>query len=233
MNTQVNLTVEDIAEVCHETNRAYCAKLGDNSQKPWSEAPDWQAESAINGVKFHLENPTADDAASHENWMREKVEAGWIYGEEKNEELKTHHCIVPFNELPLAQQTKDKLFRSTVHALSGMLEQPSDEDIRRLDQKAIKKESERLERARTGQIAFYGELTEGMIGKFNLEKEDADGVKEITDSFIAEVKSIDGMGKVTVQLYNSTEKRQIVAKEYSIRKIDSNQAYELAKSVAI
>jgi hypothetical protein len=34
------MTTTDIAKVCHETNRAYCETLGDNSQPPWEEAPE-------------------------------------------------------------------------------------------------------------------------------------------------------------------------------------------------
>lgn len=47
--------IEDIASVCHEANRAYCRTLGDFSQGPWISAPDWQKQSAIAGVKLHLE----------------------------------------------------------------------------------------------------------------------------------------------------------------------------------
>ena len=32
-----------------EINRAYCAALGDTSQLPWDQAPEWQRQSAING----------------------------------------------------------------------------------------------------------------------------------------------------------------------------------------
>ena len=52
-------TKEKIAKVCHEANRAYCEALGDYSQTTWEKAPDWQKESAINGVQFHLDNPGA------------------------------------------------------------------------------------------------------------------------------------------------------------------------------
>ena len=47
------LTAE-IAKLCHEVNRAYCESLGDMSQPRWEDAPDWQRQSAINGVKFHM-----------------------------------------------------------------------------------------------------------------------------------------------------------------------------------
>jgi len=105
---------EEIAELCHEVNKAYCEMLGDNSQLSWKEAPQWQRESALNGVEFHLANPLASASASHDSWMKEKIEAGWVYGTEKDPEKKTHHCIVPFEELPHEQQMKDYLFKSIV-----------------------------------------------------------------------------------------------------------------------
>ena len=106
-----------IAMVAHEANRAWCMQCGDDSQLSWNKAPKWQWDSAINGVKFRLENPDASDNASHDNWMKEKLADGWVYGDVKNAEAKTHPCLVPFDELPLEQQAKDALFRSIVHAL--------------------------------------------------------------------------------------------------------------------
>jgi len=41
------------ARIAHEANRVWCAENGDNSQPSWDNAPDWQRESAINGVTFH------------------------------------------------------------------------------------------------------------------------------------------------------------------------------------
>ena len=35
-------TVEQIAEVTHEVNRALCLAFGDASQKAWQDAPEWQ-----------------------------------------------------------------------------------------------------------------------------------------------------------------------------------------------
>lgn len=73
----INLTICQIAVICHEANRAYCAALGDYSQLPWGQAPAWQWSSAIKGVEFHLANPGASDAASHEQWLEEKRKDGW------------------------------------------------------------------------------------------------------------------------------------------------------------
>lgn len=108
--------VEYCAEICHEANRVYCRSLGDFSQVPWAEAPEWQRESVRNGVRFHVEHPSAGPSASHDNWMREKITAGWSYGLAKDEKQKLHPCCVPFEELPLEQQLKDHIFTAIVHA---------------------------------------------------------------------------------------------------------------------
>lgn len=106
-----------IARVCHETNRAFCQTIDDWSHKPWDDAPQWQKDSAVAGVKFHLENPGSPPSASHESWLKVKKEAGWVYGEVKDEIAKTHPCIVPYKELPPDQQKKDALFIAVVEAL--------------------------------------------------------------------------------------------------------------------
>lgn len=110
-----------VARICHEANRAYCLTLGDDSQPAWEDAPEWQKESAKNGVLFHLANPKASASASHDNWLAEKKAAGWQYGPVKDPERKEHPCFVPFEELPAAQQAKDHLFRGIVHALRPFL----------------------------------------------------------------------------------------------------------------
>lgn len=109
--------VVDIAFMCHQANKEWCLVNGDDSQKDWIHAEDWQRESAIAGVEFKLNNPDAKEDAQHNAWMKDKVDAGWVYGEVKDAEKKTHPCIVPFNELPEFQQKKDALFCAIVNSL--------------------------------------------------------------------------------------------------------------------
>lgn len=111
-----NEDVERIARVAHEVNRAYCASLGDLSQPAWENAPAWQRSSAMDGVRFILANPGATPADSHDNWLREKERTGWTWGPEKDPEAKQHPCMVPYDQLPLEQRTKDYLFRAAVLA---------------------------------------------------------------------------------------------------------------------
>jgi len=115
------MKVEDIARACHEVNRAYCAAIGDNSQLAWEDAPDWQRESAMNGVEFTLVNPDAGPSASHESWLAEKERDGWTYGPVKNPAIKEHPCFVPYDELPTEQKVKDYLFQAVVRSLASRI----------------------------------------------------------------------------------------------------------------
>jgi len=110
-----------IAKVCHEANRALCAGLGDNSQLPWEDAPQWQRDSAVNGVRFNIDNPDAPASASHDSWLAQKREEGWQYGPVKDPEKKEHPCFVPYEALPAGQQAKDHLFKAVVAALASLL----------------------------------------------------------------------------------------------------------------
>ena len=110
------MNVEQIAKTCQEVNKVFCEHLGDYSQPKWDNAPDWQRETLIDGVKFHQNNPDSKPEDSHNNWMAKKVKDGWVYGEEKDVADKTHPCLVKFDELPVDQQTKDCLFIAVVRS---------------------------------------------------------------------------------------------------------------------
>lgn len=112
-----NMETSIIAKVCHEVNKAFCEANGDTSQKSWEEAEQWQKESAIKGVDFALTG-TATPSDQHDAWVKDKIDAGWVYGEAKDAEKKTHPCIVPYDELPEFQKTKDHLFLAVVRSLS-------------------------------------------------------------------------------------------------------------------
>ncbi len=83
----------------------------------WAFAPEWQQNSAIKGVEFHLDNSDATPAASHESWLAEKERDGWKYGPVKDAEKKEHPCFVPYLELPVEQRVKDSLFKGVVDAM--------------------------------------------------------------------------------------------------------------------
>ena len=106
-----------IASICHQANKAWCEANGDFSQSDWTDAPEWQKTSAVNGVQFKLDNPTSTPEDSHDSWYAEKMDNGWVYGPVKDVEAKKHPCMVPYAELPEFQRKKDALFQAIVVAL--------------------------------------------------------------------------------------------------------------------
>lgn len=103
------------ARAAHEVNRAYCMVLGDTSQQPWDDAPNWQKVSVLNGVEGVLRGNSPEQ--SHDLWLAGKRHEGWRYGPVKDPILQEHPCFLPYAELPPEQKAKDALFVSVVQAM--------------------------------------------------------------------------------------------------------------------
>ena len=44
----------------------------------------------------------------HEVWAQSRMEQGWTYGEQRNDELKHHPCLVPYEDLPEVEKQYDR-----------------------------------------------------------------------------------------------------------------------------
>ena len=106
--------VKALAKMVHEANKAFCESIGDNSQVPWGEAPEYNHTSAIIGVRAICENPDITPDESHNVWWNTKKADGWIYGEVKDKEKKTHPSMVPYDKLSTVEKYKDHLVKSIV-----------------------------------------------------------------------------------------------------------------------
>lgn len=107
---------EKIASVCHEANRAIQIATNDQNPSPhWLDAPEWQRASAIEGVAKAIAGETPEQL--HESWCEFKWADGWIHGPFKDEEIKTHPCLVDYDDLPAEQKAKDHVFSAIVNAL--------------------------------------------------------------------------------------------------------------------
>lgn len=113
--------IEAAAEAAHESNRAIQEAFGEDVAPIWKDAPEYMRESTIVGVKAIIDNPAITPEELHDSWSKERIAAGWVYGEKKDEALKTHHCLVPYDQLPEFQQEKDHQFRQTVTRVLGIL----------------------------------------------------------------------------------------------------------------
>lgn len=110
------MTLDQVGRICHEVNRAYCQGLGDDSQPSWDDAPQWQRDSMVAGVRAIVENPTITPEGQHVSWMNDKIKDGWVFGSTKDPVAKTHPCLVAYDNLPREQQIKDRLFQAVVRS---------------------------------------------------------------------------------------------------------------------
>ena len=74
------------------------------------------------GIAAMRANPLMNAADQHASWLAHKEADGWVYGEKKDANAKTHDCMVPYHELPWEQQVKDKIFGSIARAMLGIRE---------------------------------------------------------------------------------------------------------------
>ena len=44
----------------------------------------------------------------HEVWSETRIAQGWTYGKQRNDELKTHPCLIPYDELPEEEKEYDR-----------------------------------------------------------------------------------------------------------------------------
>ena len=44
----------------------------------------------------------------HEVWALTRMQQGWTYGKQRNDELKTHPCLIPYDDLPEEEKEFDR-----------------------------------------------------------------------------------------------------------------------------
>lgn len=44
----------------------------------------------------------------HEVWAKNRIDEGWVFGLGRNDELKTHPCLIPYEELPEIEKDYDR-----------------------------------------------------------------------------------------------------------------------------
>ena len=44
----------------------------------------------------------------HEVWAETRINQGWTYGEQRDDDLKTHPCLVPYEQLPESEKEYDR-----------------------------------------------------------------------------------------------------------------------------
>ena len=45
---------------------------------------------------------------THEVWSTSRIEDGWVYGEKRDDVLKQHPCLIPYEELDESEKEYDR-----------------------------------------------------------------------------------------------------------------------------
>ena len=57
--------------------------------------------------------------SNHDHWARQRIEAGWVYGPQRDDARKTHPDLVPYEEIPESEKEYDRT--SVVETLKVIL----------------------------------------------------------------------------------------------------------------
>lgn len=114
------MSVYSIARRCHDANRAFCLAVGETAPPPWPLAGVETHSSLQAAVRYALEHPELTPEGNHARWCERRTADGWVNGPVRDEHLKQHPCLVPYEELPRARQAQDRLFLAIVRALAPL-----------------------------------------------------------------------------------------------------------------
>jgi ryanodine receptor 2 len=56
---------------------------------------------------------------NHDHWARQRIREGWSYGVNRNDSLKEHPDLIPYNQLPESEKEYDR--NTVVEALKAIL----------------------------------------------------------------------------------------------------------------
>ena len=74
--------------------------------KTYTPAPQDNSGITLSSELLALAEAMAENV--HEVWAAGRIADGWTYGAKRNDEKKTHPCLVPYEELPESEQEYDR-----------------------------------------------------------------------------------------------------------------------------
>lgn len=117
MEDKVRYSLEEIARVCHEANRAMQRNLNEPGRSMlWDLESDFVKENTINGVRLIRLGYSKEEM--HAEWCERMQEGGWKWGPVKDRLKLEHPCLVAYRDLPSTQRHKTEVIRAIVVTLS-------------------------------------------------------------------------------------------------------------------
>lgn len=102
-----------IAHKAHDAIRRFNLVLGDTDTL-WKDENEKVKRVWTKHVSYIIDHPDSDSQTVHNLWRTYKNGEGWIFGEEKSREDKTHPCLVSYDKLHEIERMKYFIFMETV-----------------------------------------------------------------------------------------------------------------------
>jgi len=99
LEERVPLTPQQLARLCHEADRVLCSMQGDARVSPWETLDEKTQDEVVAAVREVLEHPELTDEARHARWLRQRREAGWIYGPVRSIPGRTDPALLEYGAL--------------------------------------------------------------------------------------------------------------------------------------
>lgn len=55
----------------------------------------------------------------HDVWAKQRMNEGWTYGNERNDQKKEHPCLIPYEQLPESEKEYDR--KTTMESLKTII----------------------------------------------------------------------------------------------------------------
>lgn len=118
------MNVRDLARICYESARVYAMTTGDNHHRRFANLEPAHQDALVEGVQFHLNDPTAGPEKAHEARVEKLKAKGWRWGPVKAEEDKQTPLIALYDDLPMDRRVKYTIFAILACSLAPLLEKP-------------------------------------------------------------------------------------------------------------
>ncbi len=123
------LRLQVMAAAVHTAWFAFAQAAGQSAQ-PWEECPEYQKGDTLHLVRFYEAFDPRDlsldylSGTAHVVWMKKKIRDGWTFGPVRDASAKTHPSLIPFEQLPLAEQMKDRIVVQAYLTMRKLLGEP-------------------------------------------------------------------------------------------------------------
>ncbi len=104
------MDLEQIGKTCHAVHLAYCNQMGIDTQHSWEELSTEHKNTVIDSIRKIISGEINSVVESHNNFVKMKTAAGWVYGSTYSKESKTNARLLPFEMLVIDDRIKEVLF---------------------------------------------------------------------------------------------------------------------------